>query len=54
MTGRGKGSMSNSLEFGNRVEQDSDDQAEAFLETEQEKIDCLTKMKEPRMGLWQI
>eukprot|EP00090_Calanus_glacialis_P004222 TRINITY_DN13124_c0_g1_i1.p1 TRINITY_DN13124_c0_g1~~TRINITY_DN13124_c0_g1_i1.p1 ORF type:complete len:735 (+),score=241.77 TRINITY_DN13124_c0_g1_i1:57-2261(+) len=51
VTGRGKGSIRDRLDFGNRVEQDSDDQAESFMEAEEEEIDWVTKMKRPRMGM---
>jgi hypothetical protein len=51
VTGRGKGSIRDRLDFRNRVEQDSDNQAELFMEAEEEEIDLVTKMKRPRMGM---
>jgi len=50
-TARGRGSIRDRLDFNNRVEEDSDDQAETFMEADEEEIDWAAKMKRPRMGM---
>eukprot|EP00092_Neocalanus_flemingeri_P013609 GFUD01014677.1.p1 GENE.GFUD01014677.1~~GFUD01014677.1.p1 ORF type:complete len:765 (+),score=258.77 GFUD01014677.1:54-2348(+) len=51
VTARGRGNVRDRLDWGNRVEQDSDDQAETFIEKEDEEMDWGVKMKRPRMGM---
>lgn len=51
VSARGRGSVRDRLDWGNRVEIDSDEQAETFVEEEDEEMDWGEKMKKPRMGM---